>query len=447
MLPRRSHAAGAIAVLGCAIACAPAHAATVTLESLAQKVEALEHQNAELQAKVRRLEGAQTAQGAEAPQQANPIERTQATADRAGRPSALADWAAATTVSSYGEIGYKRPSQATEKTSVDVQRAELGMQHRFDDRTRMVAEWEWEHAITSYSDRGEAEVEQLWVEHEFQSGVRGKAGLFLMPFGLINQNHEPTAYYGVFRNQVERVIIPSTWREVGVGVAGTTESALTWDVGLTTGVNLGKWDPTATEGRDRGPLQATHGEGQFAAAHDLSAYAALNWRGLPGLQVGAAILTGKVGQQTPGFLGNDSRLVLSDGHVRYTVAGWDLSALYARGTISHTEALNALFATQTAMPTLVPAVFHGGFVQAGYKLWRSDRFALSPFVRYEQYNDAAGFGNLPAAISGAVVADDKVWTLGASFLISDGVVVKLDYQRDQTYSSKDGLNLGVGYSF
>ncbi|HUO96543.1 MAG TPA: hypothetical protein VMT92_09955 [Steroidobacteraceae bacterium] len=422
-------------VLGLSLGLAGAVRADVpSLESLARRIDALEQQNAELQEKVRRLESTQ-----------GPRPEVQV----AQAPSGRADWAESTTVSSYGEVGYNRPSDAPEAATVDVQRAVIVLQHRFDDQTRMVGEWEWEHAVTSASDQGEAEVEQLWVEHEFDSGLRAKAGLFLMPFGLINQNHEPTAYYGVFRDQVERVIIPSTWREVGIGLSGTTEAALTWEVGLTTGFNLNKWDPASPEGRDEGPLQAIHGEGQFAAARDLSGYAALNWRGYPGLQLGAAVFTGKVGQQQPGFAGNDSRLVLADAHARYTVAGWDLSGVYARGTISRTEALNEGFLAlaPSATPALVPSLFEGGFLQAAYKLWHNDRFALNPFLRYEQYNDAAAFGTLSAADGAIVMPDDRVWTLGASLYVTSGVVLKVDYQRNLAYSNKNGMNLGVGYSF
>ena len=60
----------------------------------------------------------------------------------------------------------------------------------------------------------------MYVEREFAPGVTGKAGLFLMPFGLLNQNHEPTAYHGVTRNFVNTAIIPTTWREVGPGAVG-----------------------------------------------------------------------------------------------------------------------------------------------------------------------------------------------------------------------------------
>ena len=425
------------ALLLAALAAVPAAADVPTLESLARRIDALERQNEELQAKVRRLESAPVAA---------PPEVAARSPSEAG-PGALAEWVESTTVSSYGEVGYNRPSQSPAGATVDVQRAVIALAHRFDDQTRMVGEWEWEHAVTSSSDQGESEVEQLWVEHEFGNGLRGKAGLYLMPFGFLNQNHEPTAYYGVFRNQVERLIIPTTWREVGVGVSGTTAAALTWELGLTSGFNLQKWDPASTEGREFGPLQAIHGEGQFAAASDLSGYASVNWRGMPGLLVGGAAFTGKIGQHAPGFPGDDPRLVLAEGHLRYTVAGWDLSALYARGTISHTAGLNALFATAAPAPTYVPALFRGGFAQAAYALWRSDRVAINPFLRYEQYNDAAAFDGLPAAAGAVVMPDDRVWTLGASVFVTSGVVVKMDYQRNLSYSVKDGLNLGVGYRF
>ncbi|MEP6505731.1 MAG: hypothetical protein ABJD97_20525, partial [Betaproteobacteria bacterium] len=198
-----------------------------TLAELVKKIDALTAQNQALAAKVSKLEAAQAAQTTQAAQQATVVQQqgaqiqAQATAVQQDAAQVKADaatvaatqqalaantaatqragWAANTTVSSYGEIGYSRPTKDVSASNADVQRAVIGMQHRFDDRTKMVAEWEWEHAITSADDAGESEVEQLWVERQFDDGERGRAGLFLMPVGLLNQNHEPTAYYGVYR--------------------------------------------------------------------------------------------------------------------------------------------------------------------------------------------------------------------------------------------------------
>jgi hypothetical protein len=356
-----------------------------------------------------------------------------------GQEGALAN----TVISSYGEVNYTRPTHATSNAQADVARAVIGMEHRFDEQTKMVAEFEWEHAVTSADDRGESEVEQLYVEHELYNGLQAKAGLFLIPAGLLNTNHEPTAYYGVRRNFVETAIIPSTWREAGIGFSRTQDNGLTWDVGLTTGFDLSKWDATSTDGRDS-PLGSIHQEGQLAKAHDLSVYTALNWRGMPGLLLGGSIFTGKAGQSTNGFAANDARVTLWDLHARYTPGFWDLSAVYARGTISNTEALNTTFVGQ---PTPVPSSFDGWYAQAAYQLWKNERYSFSPFVRYEQFNTARSYAPVPAGLGVAPTPYEKVATLGANFKIGEGVVLKADYQKFKRDNSLDSLNLGVGYSF
>jgi hypothetical protein len=278
-----------------------------------------------------------------------------------------------------------------------------------------------------------------------------------MPAGLVNQNHEPTAYYGVFRPDVDTKIIPSTWREAGLGLAGTTATGLSWEAGFTTAPSLSKWNPASDEGLVRGPLQAIHGEGQFALARDLGVHGALNWRA-PGVLLGASVFTGQTGQQQPGFLGNDSRLVLWEVHARYEASGWDLAGEFARGTISNTAALNASFATtSTSNPTLVPSLFYGGYVQAAYRVWQGRLFRLIPFARYEVLNTAADYGSLTGAAGGVGRPAENIWTLGASLFVGDGVVLKTDYRHyrnDQWpapippgYTKGNSLNLGLGYSF
>ena len=455
---RLTQALTAAGLLCASLATQPVFAQAITLEQLAKKLETVERQNAELLQKVQRLEGEQNKQATQVQQQAQAVQKVQetATATAVAATTRSAE-EPATVISGYGEIGYSRPSKSAKDAFVDVSRAVLGIHHRFDSKTRVNAEFEWEHAITSADDKGEAEVEQLWVEREFGAGLRGRAGLFLMPVGLINQNHEPTAYYGVFRPAVDTKIVPSTWREVGLGLSGDTANGLNWDVAVTTMPNLSKWDPAATEGRVRGPLAATHGEGQFAAARDLGVVGALNWRGVPGLLVGGSVVYGKIGQQQTDFLGNDSKLLLLDLHARYQIGGLDLSGEYIRGTISNTEALNASYAASTtANPTLVPQLFYGGYVQAAYKVWQNTSYTLTPFVRYEVLNTAAGFGALPVSAGGFKSPAEKIVTVGANFRIGEGVVLKADYRSNRRAKLPDteehfdlgnSFNLGVGFSF
>lgn len=351
--------------------------------------------------------------------------------------------APATVFTGYGEINYNHPTRKANESQTDVRRVVIGIQHRFDDKTKVVAEYEWEHAVTSADDQGEAAIEQVYVERELANGMRAKAGLFLMPVGLLNQTHEPTAYYGVERNFVETAIIPTTWREAGVGLSGELDNGLAWDAGLTTGFDLSKWDATSDEGRES-PLGSIHQEGQLAKSRNLSVHGALNWRGVPGLLVGTSLFTGKAGHQTDDFAGNDARITLWDLHTRYTPGAWDLSALYARGQISNTAALNETF---VGNPTPVPSSFSGWYLQAAYQLFQSGDYKLSPFARYERFNTAMRYNGLPAGLEVGTGPSEHVSTVGANLLVGQGVVLKADYQKFGEDKGRDRVNLGVGFSY
>jgi hypothetical protein len=343
----------------------------------------------------------------------------------------------------YGEVNYNHPVRNASGSQADVRRAVIGFQHRFDEKTKLVSEFEWEHAVVSASDQGESEVEQLYVEREFAGGLRGKAGLYLMPVGLLNQNHEPTAYYGVERNFVETAIIPTTWREVGVGLSGEFGEGFAWDTGITTGFDLTKWDPASTEGRES-PLGSIHQEGQLAKARDLALHGALNWRGYPGLLVGGSVFSGKAGHATPGFPAQDARVTLWDLHTRYTPGAWDISALWTYGRITDTTALNATF---VGNPTPVPSSFAGWYLQAAYQLWQSGDYVLSPFARFESFNTARSYSSQPAGLGIPSASYERVATVGANLRIGQGVVLKADYQKFRDDKSQDRVDLGVGFSY
>ena len=176
----------------------------------------------------------------------------------------------------------------------------------------------------------------------------GKLGLFLIPSGLLNENHEPTTFYGVLRNRVETAIIPTTWREGGALVQATTEGGLRWDVGVTTGFDLSKWDPASPEGLES-PLGSIHQELALAKASDLSGIAAVNYTGVPGLRLGASIFRGDASQGQAGF--DDNVVTLWEAHGTWTPGRFEFAALYANGHISNTAKVNATF---VGNPTLDP---------------------------------------------------------------------------------------------
>jgi Phosphate-selective porin O and P len=358
--------------------------------------------------------------------------------------SAQAEEQSATTLWGYGEIGYARFSHDSSQTQADLARAVLGWGHRFDDRTRMAAELEVEHAVASATDKGEVEIEQFYAERDFTKQIGGRAGLFLIPIGFINEHHEPTQYYSVFRNFVETAIIPTTWREGGAAIYGGADSGFKWNVGLTTGFNLANWDASSNEGRDS-PLGSIHQELSLAAAKDLSGYASVNYVGIPGWTFGGTYFTGKAGQGTPDFPAQNARVTLWEAHARWQPGPFDLTALYSRGTISDTEALNLTFIGQ---PTPVPQLFYGGYIQAAWRsAWTYNDYALTPFTRYEWVNTAASYASVPQGLGVPTTPTEQVWTIGADFYITPDIVFKADYQQFRFDSSRNSFQVGFGLNF
>ncbi len=373
----------------------------------------------------------------------------------------------------YGELYYAEPTHDGRRVRADLARAVFGLGYSFDERTEFNSEFEVEHAVASASDVGEFDVEQFYVDRRLSDSVSARGGLILMPFGLINEHHEPTRFYGVQRNLIETLIIPSTWREGGVSLRGGTPLGLGWNVGVTTGFDLSKWQFTpafppyasalelATSGA--APLQATHQELALANGRHLSQYAAASYYGAPGLLLGGAISTGKaVGIPLPAGSGattSDPRITLWETHARWTPGKLDLSALYARGSISDLGPVNAAHAG-AANP--VPSSFYGYFVQGAYELWEQGGYRAAPFVRFERYSLGARYSGTsgPVVPAGLVPlsgdpADlgywpanhDRVWTVGTNFYLGAHVVLKGDYQWFELNPSFRRFDLGLGVAF
>jgi len=430
-LPVRSLLATALA-----LALGNAHAQTATEAELARKLDQLANELAAVKAQLAQLQQQRAAQPAPAP--AAPAVAAPVAAPVAAAETPRAE--PATVLTSYGEINYNRPTKASQNAQADIRRFVLGYQHRFDDKTKVVTELEVEHAVSSAGDPGEVAIEQAYIEHQINPNFALRAGLFLMPVGLLNENHEPTAFYGVERNFVETAIIPSTWREGGIQLVGAFDNGLTLQGGLTTSFDLTKWDATSTEGRES-PLGSIHQEMALAKSHDVAMFGAANWRGIPGLLIGGAVFSGQ-GSQAQAVA--KSRITLWDVHARWTPGRWDFSTVYTRGSISNTAALNTPL---VGNDTLIPKSFDGFYVQGAYKLWSSGDYALLPFVRWERFNTAKSYADLGPGLTPDAARSERVITVGANFKLSQNVVFKADVQRFREATDSNRYNLGVGWSF
>ena len=366
--------------------------------------------------------------------------------------AAVADAAPAsnndTTIGGYGEAVYNNYRDGSVKDQADLRRFVLFFGHRFNDKLRLYSELEVEHALVE-SGQGELAMEQAYLEYGLAPSANLRAGLMLMPLGFLNETHEPPTFYGVERNEVESRIIPSTWRELGFGLQGRVlDNALEYNVGVATSLDASKYGGGAGSG-----VRSMRSEGFKAAANDLALYAGLNYR-QPGWSLGTRLFSGNTAQNGVGdtpsvFLqGKNARLTLWDIHAKYSVGDLDLQALYARGTLGDTLAINQAFnGGAGVVPNsggAAPKSFYGWYGQAAYHVWKSGDMRLSPFVRYERYNTQA---SVDAGYTANPLNDETVVTAGANFNLSREVVFKADWQNYKTDNKKDRFNLGVGYMF
>jgi hypothetical protein len=432
------------------------------VEELAQELQAV---RAELQALKAQNQAAAAAAPPQPPVSPQQLQTAAPAAPAASPFENLSLWG-------YGELYYTHPTHDAKRTQFDLARAVFGIGYKFDERTLFNSEYEVEHAVSSASDVGEFEVEQFYIDRLLTDKVGLRAGLILMPFGLLNEYHEPTNFYGVQRNFVETLIIPSTWREGGAALHGDTEFGLSWNAGITSDEDLSRWNfapqfplyVTALdlEDNDVAPLQATHQELALAKGQHLAQYLALNYNGVPGLKVGASIFTGKlatVPAPPNAPVPDDQHLRLWEAHARWMPGNFDISALYAHGAITNLAAINA---SNPGSPNPIPSSFLGYYAQVAYTAWNGGGYRLSPFVRWEHYDMGASYEGVtgPVVPMGLVPVSansgdygywpqrfDRVWTFGANYYLGPHLVLKADYQSFQVNTDFSRYDLGLGLNF
>lgn len=119
---------------------------------------------------------------------------------------------------------------------VDLPHAVINIGYEFGNGWSFGSEIEFEHGGTEAAIEMEAEesgeyekeierggevaLEQLWIMKSFCNAFNIRAGHIVVPVGGTNHAHEPDKFFGVYRPEGERSIIPCTWHETGIEVFG-----------------------------------------------------------------------------------------------------------------------------------------------------------------------------------------------------------------------------------
>jgi uncharacterized small protein (DUF1192 family) len=351
-------------------------------------------------------------------------------------PSAAATYAidSGVSIAGYGEALYE--NYASDRTTqFDFLRAILYAGYRFNDKFLFNSEIEVEHAKEIF-------VEFAYVDYLATPNFGLRAGMLMIPMGLVNEFHEPTVFIGAERPVTENRIIPTTWRENGGGVYGAFDN-VAFRAYVVNGFNGSAFSS--------GGLRGGRQKGGKALADDMAFTGRLDITPIPGAFFGASFYTGGSGQSQ---VMDDSgrtygvRTNIFDVHAQVQARGVDFRALFAQAGLDDTSMLNQVLGLEGKSG--VAEKMQGGYVQFGYDLLSQVPAAggvgLTPYLRYEKVDThtalAAGFTRDPGR-------NNTYTTLGIELKPIPNIVLKVDHMwvDNSVDSGVNQFNVSVGYAF
>ncbi|MEP7171574.1 MAG: hypothetical protein ABI855_19540 [Bacteroidota bacterium] len=366
-----------------------------------------------------------------------------------------------TTIGGYGNAVYIRDFNQ-KYSSVNLERFVLFVGHKFNKKISFFSELEVEDAkVAGGKEGGEIALEQCYLKFNVNPNNYFVAGLFLPRIGILNENHLPNTFNGNERTQVETFILPSTWRELGIGFYGTLNSfPLSYSLGIVNGLNAASFEHGSVirEGRF---------EGRNASANNLAATGAVqlnknNFKaqvsGYYGGSVGLAPRQADSLKLKSGIFGTP--VIVGEADLQYEIKGFSLRILGSMISIPDASDINRAYANNT------PKNAFGAYGEIGYNILEHSKKTsgqqLILFVRYEMLD-------MNAATPANGIIDETLnqqhIVAGINYLPMKNVVIKADVRIRHTGEENPDLtinpspvlppynvnntflNLGIGFSF
>ena len=330
-------------------------------------------------------------------------------------------------IGGYGEFLYENYSKERQNGAAsgstdkfDALRAIIYMGYKFNDRLLFNSEIEIEHAKEIY-------LEFAYIDYLLTDNFGLRAGMLLAPLGLVNELHEPPIFLGTERPLTENKIIPTTWRENGIGLFGGNEN-IAWRAYM---MNSLKGSGFKGSG-----LRGGRQKGAKAEAESFGYAGRVDYIGTPGLIFGASAYTGDTGQGSQ-LNGQDvgGATTIWDLHLDYKASGFDFRALMARASVSDVVQLNELNGLTGSSG--IGSALGGWYLQGGYDLLANSQSAhqFIPFVRYEKLNTQQ---EVPAGFTKSASNDMTVTSIGAMWKPENRVMFEADFQIHS-----NGANTGI----
>ncbi len=314
------------------------------------------------------------------------------------------------TIGGYAQIDYNEPDGST-VGNLDVHRMVVLFAYKFNEKVSFVSEIEYEHVKEVF-------VEQAYLKYKASESINVLAGLMLVPMGIINEFHEPTTFYGVERPNVDSKIVPTTWRELGVGISGTIDNAsLKYQACLFNGFKSYEDGAGILRGIDGLRKGRQKGAASIVSSPNFSTK--LDYYGILGLRVGLSGYFGKTQTDNTSIGASTVGVSMIGIDARYKYNNLELRGQYINTNLDGTKDYNLLTGKDLG------SKMNGFYTEIAYGFDLKGEEKLTPFVRYENYNTQA-------ETKGSLVAnkayDVNELIFGLNYKVADGAAFKVDYQ-------------------
>ena len=353
-------------------------------------------------------------------------------------------------IGGYGQIDMNLPisdGNIHNNAKFDVHRLVTFLGYNFNDKTSFVSEIEFEHVVEVY-------VEQAFLNHKIKPNMSVQAGLILVPLGIQNLYHEPPTFNGVERTNVDKYIVPTTWREMGAGVTGSLEDYdMNYQLMLVNGFN--GYDVNGGVFSGKNGLRNGRQKGAESYMTDIDFAGRISYYGIPGLNLGVSLYSGE--SETVLYngldLNNETAVATADSSkigiqmigldARYNDGPLQARAQYIIAELENTAAYN------TFTNSDLGSVMTGYYLEGGYNLFvdKNTNDELIVFARYENYNT---HDEMAEGFESNLSYNRTEKTIGVTYKVASGAAFKADYQfisNELNPEESTQMNLGVAVWF
>lgn len=350
-------------------------------------------------------------------------------------------------MAAYGEVHFNQPfaENIQYNGSLDVHRQVLLFGYKFDSKTSFITEIEIEHIKEVY-------LEQAFLNYKAKPWLNLQAGLMLIPMGIVNEYHEPTTFNGVERPMINNVIIPTTWREIGAGIAGNlSDIGLRYQVYAVNGP-LGYDNGPKLSGRK--PIRGARQKGSQVTISDFDLSGRLTYYGIKGLNFGFSGYFGQTESSLFNNLNQDSTMLsrqadsssiginMISSDFRYQLKNFEARGEFIWMNLKNTNEYNAITDQDLGQTA------YGYYAEVGYNIGSifNLKNKLVPFIRYSNYDTHHKVSTNQIR---NLNYNNEVITTGISCFLNPNFVVKADYQKQKNGKNiaSNTFNAGVGYWF